>query len=309
MIFDHHGLEKSVISAASNTEVSDERLQTTGIHLPPSNISPAGDTDGLTLESTLPKEASLGSSAFVSSELPRSPISGVQFTTDTALPSATIKHEVPGRLVEGTSSEKPSNKDSLPPEIGINAPKNKVATKGLETFQSPSHMQNFGLLDPITQDVPSSGLFQTSAIPRGQVENTIGLQHPSQVFSSTNISNITDAVVTIKETGGLIDVSLTPEDLGRLTLKIDQSVQGLQVTIAAERLDTQEIMRRHIELLQQQFRSLGFENLSFAFEQDAQPEPQSQQDNALSANVDDSRSEHINQIPLGQMLGGLDIRI
>lgn len=80
-----------------------------------------------------------------------------------------------------------------------------------------------------------------------------------------NIQTISDAILTLRDTGGQIDVTLSPEELGRLTIKLDQSAQGNVFTLTAERGDTQEIIRRHIVQLQEQFRSLGFENATFTF--------------------------------------------
>ena len=130
-------------------------------------------------------------------------------------------------------------------------------------------------------------------------------------MSAPNQSRITDAIVTLRETGGRIDVSLTPDDLGRLTLKLDQTVQGLQITFTADRLDTQDIMRRHIEVLQQQLTNSGFENLSMSFEHNQQE----QNDDAElkgSASVDVETQPHIestNELRVSTISAGLDIRI
>ncbi len=130
-------------------------------------------------------------------------------------------------------------------------------------------------------------------------------------MSAPNLSRIADAIVTLRDSGGKIDVSLTPDDLGRLTLKLDQTAQGLQITFTADRLDTQDIMRRHIEVLQQQLRNSGLENLSMSFEHSQQDQ---NHDGELkgpgSAEIETQpHVEFTNEVRVSTISAGLDIRI
>lgn len=98
-------------------------------------------------------------------------------------------------------------------------------------------------------------------------QHSTGLNAPDarMILSPANINRVSDALITLRDTGGQIDVALSPDDVGRLTIKLEQSAQGLQFVLTAERSDTQDIMRRHMEHLHQQFRAMGFENATFSF--------------------------------------------
>ncbi len=124
-----------------------------------------------------------------------------------------------------------------------------------------------------------------------------------------NAQAIADAVLTLRDSGGKIDVSLSPEELGRLTIKLDHTPQGNHFTLSAERGDVQELIRRQIEALQNEFRSMGFENATFAFEQqnDAQDDPENMHSNRSGIQI--STSEEIVEKRQFAPKSGLDIRI
>lgn len=71
--------------------------------------------------------------------------------------------------------------------------------------------------------------------------------------------------------GRPVEVTLAPEELGRITMTISSSDGGLTLTLVAERPETLELMRRNIDQLAQEFRDLGFGALNFAFSHDGQP--------------------------------------
>lgn len=64
---------------------------------------------------------------------------------------------------------------------------------------------------------------------------------------------------------GPIELSLQPEELGRLRLSFSAGETGLQVVVSAERPETLEMMRRHIDVLAQEMRRLGHEGAQFSF--------------------------------------------
>lgn len=70
--------------------------------------------------------------------------------------------------------------------------------------------------------------------------------------------------------GHSVEVTLAPEELGRVTMTIASSDGGLTLTMVAERPETLELMRRNIDQLAQEFRDLGFGTLNFAFSQGGQ---------------------------------------
>lgn len=64
-----------------------------------------------------------------------------------------------------------------------------------------------------------------------------------------------------------VEVALAPEELGRVRLTLHATESGLTMGIVAERPETLDLMRRHIDQLSRDFRDLGFANLTFNFGQ------------------------------------------
>jgi hypothetical protein len=70
---------------------------------------------------------------------------------------------------------------------------------------------------------------------------------------------------------GPIEISLSPEELGKVKLTFQVSEGGaMNVVVAAERAETLEFMRRNIDSLLAEFSDLGYEGSSFQFQQDDQ---------------------------------------
>lgn len=136
----------------------------------------------------------------------------------------------------------------------------------------------------------------------------------SATIHSVPINTLAQAIepsILLRDSGGKIDVTLKPEDLGRLTVKIEPTANGTQIIFTAERAETQDLMRRQIDMLQQQFKNLGHENLTFSFssnEHDARnTPPQGQGDEPR--NTTHSEEDTIVSSNTQSISGGLDIRI
>ncbi|MGB3245101.1 MAG: flagellar hook-length control protein FliK [Sulfitobacter sp.] len=79
--------------------------------------------------------------------------------------------------------------------------------------------------------------------------------------------------------GRPIEITLSPEELGRVRLSITVSDTGVTVNLLAERPETLDLLRRNIDLLGQDFQALGFDTIAFAFsgedaERRGEPAPQ-----------------------------------
>lgn len=62
-----------------------------------------------------------------------------------------------------------------------------------------------------------------------------------------------------------VDIALNPEELGRLRLTMSVSDSGMVMHVTAERPDTLDLVRRHIAELSQEFRDIGYPDVSFSF--------------------------------------------
>ena len=115
------------------------------------------------------------------------------------------------------------------------------------------------------------------------------------------------------QSGGQVELRLNPEELGRVRLSLTPGDGTMVVSIVAERGETLDLMRRHINLLAEEFQELGYSNLQFDFgtpERDddtSRPASQNSVDDAL---VDaDVASAAIARAPSARPgSNGLDLR-
>lgn len=68
---------------------------------------------------------------------------------------------------------------------------------------------------------------------------------------------------------GTVEISLSPEELGRVRLRLHPSETGLNVTITADRPETLDLMRRNIDMLAREFLEIGYQGAEFDFAQDS----------------------------------------
>ncbi|WP_298859107.1 flagellar hook-length control protein FliK [uncultured Sulfitobacter sp.] len=69
-----------------------------------------------------------------------------------------------------------------------------------------------------------------------------------------------------------VDIALSPDELGRVRMSVRTDDGAVTVHIIAERADTLDLMRRHIDQLGQTFRTMGYESITFAFGSGAENE-------------------------------------
>ena len=68
-----------------------------------------------------------------------------------------------------------------------------------------------------------------------------------------------------QQPNGASDITLNPKELGHVRLNLQSIDSTMFVQITAERPETAELMRRHIDSLAQEFRNLGYQDVSFSF--------------------------------------------
>ncbi len=62
-----------------------------------------------------------------------------------------------------------------------------------------------------------------------------------------------------------VEVSLNPQELGHVKMRVVTSENGITMIIQTERPETGDLMRRHINELAEEFRRMGYEDISFEF--------------------------------------------
>ncbi len=69
------------------------------------------------------------------------------------------------------------------------------------------------------------------------------------------------SISTRPNTGG-VEIALNPEELGRVSISLNGREDGFHLSIAAERPETLDLMRRHIAILSAELEKLGYGDLS-----------------------------------------------
>lgn len=82
---------------------------------------------------------------------------------------------------------------------------------------------------------------------------------------------VAEAVKT--NSGGPLELTLAPEELGRVRMTLHPMGDGITVSFVAERGETLDLMRRHSDTLAQEFRALGYASVGFEFGQGRQSQP------------------------------------
>ncbi len=67
-----------------------------------------------------------------------------------------------------------------------------------------------------------------------------------------------------------VELTLNPDELGRVRLTFTMSDGGIHVAVIAERGETMDLLRRHIETLAQEFRDMGYKDVNFDFSRNGQ---------------------------------------
>jgi len=108
----------------------------------------------------------------------------------------------------------------------------------------------------------------------------------------------------------MTEIALNPEELGRVRLSLSAGDGAVSLVILAERPETQDLMRRHIESLAQEFRDLGYEDISFSFGADGQSEEMAENDNAQPEHETLTNTpNNVDPVAAAAPSGGLDLRL
>ncbi len=110
-----------------------------------------------------------------------------------------------------------------------------------------------------------------------------------------------------------VEVTLNPEELGRVRLTFTISENGINLAVLSERGETMDLLRRHIDILAQEFREMGYQDVSFDFSSQSQHQAHDQDGDAnptdhLGASVLE-HDQPASPKPSQQPASGLDLRL
>ena len=77
------------------------------------------------------------------------------------------------------------------------------------------------------------------------------------------LDQVRDAVQ--QNPGGPIEITLKPEELGRVRIQVIAADNGVNLSIVTDRPETMDLLRRHIDQLAQDYRQMGYDRISFSF--------------------------------------------
>lgn len=76
-------------------------------------------------------------------------------------------------------------------------------------------------------------------------------------------AQMTEALINAQN--NKVEIALNPKELGHVRMVLSTTETGVSVSITAERLETLDMMRRHIDQLAEEFRRLGYADIGFEF--------------------------------------------
>lgn len=209
---------------------------------------------------------------------------------------------------------------SADPVLQILTPaKHPVPMTGLQVGAALSTIQSMpqSALDT-SKLTPSSVEVEPLAAARGDISFATSIQHPQSLQATAHLPHYIARQVAEALQGmpnRPVEISLSPEELGRVRLALSTSEAGIVVNVLAERQETADLMRRHISNLEAAFHDIGYNDITFSFSSGAQTHEETEGDMARSGNArdgtdNDKQSAKAAQINLtAGIQSGLDIRL
>lgn len=125
--------------------------------------------------------------------------------------------------------------------------------------------------------------------------------------------NIARQVVeAIHRTGdNRVEIRLNPDELGRVQIQMTTTEAGIVMSMISERPETSELLRRHIDLLAQEFEGMGYADVEFKFDEEGANGGQQATPNheRPAENKTDTVKNHEHRETPTMALSGIDIRI
>lgn len=147
---------------------------------------------------------------------------------------------------------------------------------------------------PSTAQTPTPHAAAPTVIDLPQVDNsgpTTSATPPVQTERDVPPVAQQIAIAVSKSDGGTIELALRPVELGETQISMEFEAERLVVTVATERAETQDLMRRQIDDLAREFRDLGYRDVSFRFEQQTGQQGQSRQAQGAAQNMNQAETE------------------
>ena len=192
---------------------------------------------------------------------------------------------------------------SSPPALNVGAEKSVMARTEIPSHQDGVVEKANKSADGVTLDFEE--VVKTTTNDRSRPEPVAARSIVNQVIQSVSRSHAE----------GVVEIRLQPEELGRVRLTMVAGEAGMTVQITAERSDTLDLVRRNIEMLENDLKQRGFADLSFSFgaegesSDDWEDQRQSTHRRDPAAHQETGLSVDLTGAPRQNANGTLDIRV
>ena len=205
------------------------------------------------------------------------------------------------------------------PTGAVTGPQAMAAPAGVAAAQPAAQVKDMPTDMPIDVEEVALGLSN-----HGGSSGTVGEAHmaaqPHATGGSAVVRQIFPHAADLMNRQGerSVEIALEPAELGRVRMTVSMTDGGVTLQITAERPETLDLMRRHIEELSQELRRMGYTEVGRSFNTDDRPAADSQ---GLVQEGRDGVSEGgggletgateqpAPQAPRGVSASGLDIRV
>lgn len=206
----------------------------------------------------------------------------------------------------------------VPPETTLAQTLSKTKTLPAIFGASPALVQHEAVIKAAVQKLASSAEFAMDdfGLPSASGERaSAAAQMPTAAPATAGVETARHvanqiAVAVTAQPGRTTEISLNPEELGRVRLNLVAVDSAITVTVLAERPETGDLMRRHIDILNQEFKALGYDDINFAFGDAPQDQPEADEGSHQGADIGMLR-EDTPARTTGQQAtsSGLDLRL
>lgn len=232
------------------------------------------------------------------------------------LSQAHVEHlPAPPKAAAAQSSEiEPRQASQLQPQAQMQASPQTTSQISATTAAAPMAKLQIDQRTEARNNLSSGGDFALSFRTELAASPTVITPVMARPELASHVAQqIADAVQSLPNRP--VEITLNPEELGRLKLHLVTADGGLAVHVTAERPETMDLLRRHIGILDQEFLKLGFEDVAFSFaggqtSQDQADASKNQASDQQTGNSDLPPPTNTAQAPVPlQRGGGLDLRV
>ncbi|WP_341367510.1 flagellar hook-length control protein FliK [Yoonia sp. BS5-3] len=137
----------------------------------------------------------------------------------------------------------------------------------------------------------------------------VGATTPSAGPAQVGQQVVNQIATAMMQNGGRVtEIGLNPEELGRVRLSMTAQDTTITLNVVAERPETTDLLRRNIDALAQELRSLGYDDINFSFGGDGTTEA-GDEGKPVFDTSDDALTEEQDILAPTQPLTGLDLRL